>query len=317
MPTRGTNTWLTGLARGLTSGALALTVFSLGGSALPASSLRQAVADEIDCYNDKDLYNLPECVERRANDAKQGNQQTSVFAPPPGDPGQQPTGGGQPSGGGDQGQSSGGNPPSGGGQPSGGNQPAANNPPSGGGGNQGQQQQNNDQDAPSGPATDPSQIVLTLADAGKQATDFGQHQGTDKYGQWYQARYERDRSDGASTLGPNVIDTKAWVTKDVDTAKALFKEQVAIKDFPERKEAITGPNETVKPACPGEDCSVQKAYWESDKLWQHLRYVIRRGKNVAVLYLFGRDDFFFDRKEKTNTWNGSGDWYPQTMVDRM
>src|SRR5690349_24793630 len=99
MPTRGTNTTLTRLARGLTSGALALTVLSLGGSALPASSLHLAVADEIDCYNDKDLYNLPECVERRANDAKQGNQQTSVFSPPPDEPGQQPTGGGQPSGG--------------------------------------------------------------------------------------------------------------------------------------------------------------------------------------------------------------------------
>jgi hypothetical protein len=314
MPTRGTNIWLTGLARGLTSGALVLTVFSWGGSALPASSLRLAAAEDIDCYNDKDLYNLPECVERRANDVKTGNQQTStVFAPPPGEPGQQPTGGGQPSGG-DQ------TPPSGGGQPQ-----QANNPPPSGGGNQGQQQQQQQQQSnsedegekPRGPATDPSQIILTLADAGKQATDYGGKEGTDKYGRWVQQRYERDRSDGASTLGPNVIDTKAWVTKDVETAKALFKEQAAIKDFPERKESVTGPNETVKPACPGEECSVAKGYWQDDKLWQHLRYVIRQGKNVSVLYLFGRDDFFFDRKEKTNTWNGAGDWYPQQMADRM
>src|SRR5262249_12847657 len=129
---------------------------------------------------------------------------------------------------------------------------------------------------------------------------------------------ERDRSDGASTLGPNVIDSKAWVTKDVATAQALFKEQSAITNFPERKEAVTGPNETVKPACPGEECKVAKGYFDDgNKLWQHFRYVIRSGKNVTVLYLFGRDDFFFDRKEKTNTWNGAGDWYPQTMNDRM
>ena len=47
MPTRMTNKWLARVARGLTSGALALTVLSGSGGILPASTPRLADADEI------------------------------------------------------------------------------------------------------------------------------------------------------------------------------------------------------------------------------------------------------------------------------
>ena len=316
-----TNTWLIRAAQGLTSGALALTMLSGSGGVLPMSSPRLAAAEDIDCYNDKDLYNLPECVERRANDAKEGNQQTSVFSPAPGDPGQQVTSGG------DQGQpSGGGNQSSGGGsQQQQQQQPPANNPPPSGGNQQQQQQassndENDNEEAPRGPATDANSIILTFADAGKQATQYdvkGGKEGDDKYGHWAHARYERDRSDGASTLGPNVIDTKAWVAKDLDSAKALFKEQSAVKDFPERTEAITGPNQTVKPACRARSAQSRR---------RTSRTTASSGSISATRFARARTcrcctcrpgQLFFDRKDKTNTWNGFGDWYPQTMADRM
>lgn len=305
MPTRET---MNGLARGLTSGALLLTVFSWGGSALPASTARPALAEEIDCYNDKDLFDLPECVERRANDAKTGNQPSSntsspLFAPT------SSSGDGPPSN--NQSQPAGDPAP-----------PQANNPPPPQPQQQSQQQaqpQNEEEpeEKPRGPATDPSQVILTLADAGKEATQFRNDTGTDKSGRWAWTRFERDRTTAASTLGPNVMDSHVWIAKDVETAKALFKEQAAIKDFPERKENVQGPNEKGKPQKFGEEFSFQTGYHmdPDNKTFQHYRFTIRQGAVVAVLYLFGREDFFLEPKEKS--WTGQGDWFTKMLWERM
>ena len=207
MPMRVSRNGLTRLARGLTSGALVLTALSWGGSALPASSGRVALAEEIDCYNDKDLFDSPECVERRANDARQGNQPASAPAGQGeggrhgGDPGQQPP---------QQQQAS---------------QPPVEEEPA---------------EKPRGPLTNPMDAVLTLQDCGKEAYIVDQNEGSDKYGRWALRRCERDRSNSASTLGANVIHTKVWVASNVDQAKALFKEQADIKNFPEREGAGPG-----------------------------------------------------------------------------
>jgi len=169
--------------------------------------------------------------------------------------------------------------------------------------------------APTGPSN-PKDIVFKMADAGKEATQYLNQDGTDKYGPWARTRFERERTTSASTLGPAVIDTRAWVAKDVETARALFKEQAAIKDFPERKEPTKGPNEKTKPPKVGEESSVVTQYWqdEDNKTWQHYRFVIRNGTNVAVVYLFGREDFFADKDKK---WNGQGEWYIQEITNRL
>jgi len=310
MPKRLTNRWLEWLARGLTGGALVLTALSPGWSTFSAPSSRLVMADDLDCYNDKDLYNLPECVERRANDAKQGNQSNSTVFSPNGTGQGQSTG--NQSGGGDQGQQSGGQQQS---QPQ---QQPQQSPPQ-----QAQQSQpsddedDNEAEVPRGPLTDPSQAVLTLADAGKEATQYASEDGNDKYGHWARTRYERDRTNSASTLGPNVIDSKVWVAKDLDSAKALYKEQSAIKNFPERKEPVQGPNDKGKPTKYGEEFSFETGYYQDsdDKVSQHYRFVMRQGTSVAVLYLFGREDFFLDKKDKG--WTGQGDWYTSTIFHRM
>ena len=155
-------------------------------------------------------------------------------------------------------------------------------------------------------------------DAGKQAFTVDTSDGSDKYGRWAHSRFERDRSDGASTLGPNVMDTKAWVAKDLDTAKALYAEQAGVKNFPERKEATTGPVEKVKPTLFGEDSSYTAMYYQDgdNKIWQHYRFVMRQGTTVAVVYLFGKEAFFVEPKDK-NTWNKQGDWFTSKVFERM
>ena len=80
-PARVTHRPLTVLVRGLVSGVLALTVFGWGGHALPMSELRPALADDLDCYNNPDTYELPECVERRATDAANGSQPSDSSQP--------------------------------------------------------------------------------------------------------------------------------------------------------------------------------------------------------------------------------------------
>lgn len=256
-------------------GVLALGVLAMGASTHVqpgpwavspwASPAGVALAEELDCIDDKDNYDAPECVELReaaqreaekaqqlrdAADAAAANEQAS--------------------------------------------QPVA---------------------AP-GPSNDPNDMVLTLADAGKEATQYISEDGTDKHGRWARRRYERDRGNSASTLGPNVLDSKAWVTKDADAAKALFKEQADLKQIPERKEGVTGPNTDAKLAKRGDDYSVLTQYYQDDsKIWHHYRIVMRKGSRVVVLYMFGREEFFFDVKKKE--WNGQGDWFIERLAERI
>jgi hypothetical protein len=165
--------------------------------------------------------------------------------------------------------------------------------------------------------TDPKTVILTIADAGKEATQYLNDEGTDKFGKWARTRFERDRSNGASSLGPNVMDSKVWVGKDVETAKTLFKEQAAIKNFPERKEPAKGAVEKVKPTKYGEEFTYVSAYYQDDdnKIWQHYRFVMRVGNIVSVVYLFGREEFFQDQDDRS--WTGQGDWFTSAVFHRM
>jgi len=307
MPKRVTQNWLSRVAGGLASGALALSVLTTGGTTAPDSSIRLAAAQELDCYNDKDVYSMAECAAQRELDRKTGNAPKDASDPqgapaagstPPSE-GQQSEG--QPSEGGQQ-QASGGNQPQGGGQPP---QQAA----------QSSEEEDEDKPAPRIPPTDPRQVVLTIADAGKEATQFLNEEGTDKYGKWVRTRFERDRSNGASALGPNVMDSKVWVAKDVETAKTLFKEQAAIKTFPERTEKVQGLVEKLKPTKYGEEFAYVGGYLVDDKVWQHHRFAIRVGNLLSVVYLFGREEFFQDPKD--GNWTGQGDWFTSAVANRM
>jgi hypothetical protein len=281
-----------------------------GGSGAPVAPARPVLADELDCYNDKDLYSLPECVERRELDRKNGESQNEsqgapLFAPGPKEAGQQdppPGDGGQ--------QASEGQQSAGGGQQATNTAPQQQAAPAGD-----DEEDDEEKPQPRVPATDPHKVVLTVQDAGKEATQYINDEGTDKYGKWVRTRYERDRSNGASALGPNVMDSKVWVAKDVETAKALFKEQSAIRNFPERKEKVDGPVEKIKPTKYGQEFAFQGGYFQDEKIWQHWRSVILQDNLVAVVYLFGREEFFQDVKDLT--WTGQGDWFTSAIYNRM
>src|SRR5215213_6809458 len=54
----------------------------------------------------------------------------------------------------------------------------------------------------------------------------------------------------------------------------------------------------------------------TNKVWHHYRFVMRQATTVAVVYLFGREVFFTERKDK-NAWNLQGDWYTGKVFERM
>ena len=165
-------------------------------------------------------------------------------------------------------------------------------------------------------AGDPTAIIFTLEDAGKEATQFIAEQGEDARGRWARSRFERGRTLSDSRLGPNVIYTKAWVVRDVEAARALFKEQAAIKDFPERTsgERVEGLNDPVKYDNVAEETAMIGGFWVDNTVWNHQRVVLRKGTNVAVLYLFGREDLFTD-KDKNDT--KLVDWFARKLAGRL
>jgi hypothetical protein len=254
--------------RRATRGVLALTVLAVGASAHPqpgawTTATPAALAQELNCIDDKDHYDLPECVQereaaQRAAEQAQRDREAAAEA-------------------------------------------EANEPPP----------------PPPAPKDDPTVLVFKIGDAGKEATQYLSEDGTDKHGRWARTRFERDRGNSASTLGPNVIDTKVWVTKDAEAAKALFKEQAGIKNFPEKTEGVDGPNDKIGFPKPGDEFAVVSSYFQDEKVWHHYRVVIRRGNNVGVMYLFGREDFFLERKNNNRTWNGQGDWYVKEFGERI
>ena len=179
-------------------------------------------------------------------------------------------------------------------------------------------------DAPPAPDTvakagDPMAIIFTLEDAGKEATQFIAEQGEDGRGRWARSRHERQNDISASKLGPNVLDTRAWVAKDVETARALFMEQAAIKNFPERRrdEGISGPNERLKPFNVAEETFMIGTYWEDNTIWQHYRVVMRKGQNVAVMYLYGREALFTEGTADKDPNGKLMEWFARKLAGRL
>jgi hypothetical protein len=138
-------------------------------------------------------------------------------------------------------------------------------------------------------------LVFKLTDAGKEATMYDSDDGSDARGTWARRRYERrDDSGSADTLGPRVIDHTVHVTKTVDQAKQLFKDESAKNDkFPEQlardqrkgffKFDIKNMVEQTAAVSACNDCGGK------DQLMLHHRIVQQRENKVSVLYLYGRD----------------------------
>jgi hypothetical protein len=171
--------------------------------------------------------------------------------------------------------------------------------------------------APAAVAGDPKGKIFGIDDAGKEAGQVLGEEGSDTYGNWARSRFERVRDSAASRLGPYVIDTKVWVARDVEAAKALFKEQAGIKNFPERMGAdgFTAMNQNTNLANYADETGGVAGYWDNDTVYHHYRIAMRKDDKVAVIYLYGRRNRNADRAPTLE--DPDANWYSQKMAERL
>lgn len=147
-------------------------------------------------------------------------------------------------------------------------------------------------------SNNPRDIVTFDDEAGKAAFSTKDEDGSDSFGEFTHRRWNRDRDNEDVRVGPIITDSKVWVTKDVETAKRLFKQETdKNKEFPEREDNAKGPfpfkvGEGPKLEEVAEETSALSACRDCDSIGSidiHHRIVIRTGKYVATTYIYGRE----------------------------
>jgi hypothetical protein len=136
---------------------------------------------------------------------------------------------------------------------------------------------------------------------------------------WASNRIERDQTNANLNSGPVTIYSKAIITRDPETAKAIYDEEVKLNEkFPEAKEKVGGKfefntegdqdvGEQAKglSACVANGCD---AKGDDNKL--HRRMVFQVDRFVGVVYTFGLD------APEGNT-QAYSRLFAQSMVKRM
>jgi hypothetical protein len=138
----------------------------------------------------------------------------------------------------------------------------------------------------------PKDIALRVEEVGKRAELKRQKDGKDARGTWYEARYERGGTGSRFYEGPVTIYSYVHVSKDEESAKGVFQDQIKLNDkFPEATERIgdkfelkggdgIGDESQGRSACE-RGCNVD------GEIYVHKRLVTRTYNVVSVVYLYG------------------------------
>jgi hypothetical protein len=140
---------------------------------------------------------------------------------------------------------------------------------------------------------DPKEIVLRVDEVGKRAEDKAHKDGKDDRGNWYQVRYERSGTGSRFYEGPVTIYSYVFVAKDVDSAKAVYQEQVALNGkLPEALDKSVGDRFELKGGdgvgdeSQGISACEKKCNQDGD-IYVHKRLVFRNYNAVSVVYTYG------------------------------
>lgn len=144
----------------------------------------------------------------------------------------------------------------------------------------------------------PTDILLRLEDMGKEIKQLSPKSGSDSRVTWAEVRYERESRRLESGLGPIYVANLAYVTRDVDAAQWIYKEEVARQSkMPEANARVGGiyaPDREEIGVVPGDALDVLAACNVScsskDFNAVHMRAVLRYRNAVAVLYFYGGRD---------------------------
>src|SRR3954447_454215 len=144
---------------------------------------------------------------------------------------------------------------------------------------------------------DPRDFALTEDEGGgKDVIRVKDEDCSDDRSRCLHIRWERDYETDAS-VGPLITVNKVWVAKDVDTAKAIYRDQENLqKEMPERVEPANGPfpweqpfNKPSAEEYTGAQACVKDRCDSAGRIDLHQRMVSRSKNVVSMIYLFGRE----------------------------
>ena len=149
-------------------------------------------------------------------------------------------------------------------------------------------------------AVNPRDVCISPQEAGQLIQTITNQDGSDDRGPYCEVRYIRELKELDSHIGPLDIYNKVWVTRDIETAHALYSEhakdgffpEAAASPFPGRTEHV-GDGQFEMKGTPG--VGNENFGWTScndncgtkNFRFLHQRYVTRIGNVVAIVYIFG------------------------------
>src|SRR5574341_2595922 len=143
---------------------------------------------------------------------------------------------------------------------------------------------------------DPRELALSEEEGGgKDVIRAKDEDCSDDRARCLHIRWERDYETDAS-VGPLITVNKVWVARDVDTARAIYRDQETLqKEMPERVEGANGPFPWEAPRNPtaeewnGAQACVKDRCESQGRLDLHQRMVARSKNVVSMIYMFGRE----------------------------
>jgi hypothetical protein len=153
-------------------------------------------------------------------------------------------------------------------------------------------------EAPAPPAdprlvtANPKEIALRVEEVGKRAELKRQKDGKDARGTWYEVRYERGGTGSRFYEGPVTIYSYVHVSKDEESAKGVFQDQIKLNEkFPEATERIGDKFELKGGDGIGDESQGRSACERGcnldGEIYVHKRLVTRSYNVVSVVYLYG------------------------------
>jgi hypothetical protein len=147
---------------------------------------------------------------------------------------------------------------------------------------------------------DPRDFALTEEEGGgKDVVRAKDEDCSDARARCVHIRWERDYETDAS-VGPLITVNKVWVAKDLDTARAIYRDEEKLqKSMPEGVEGADGPftweEPKEAPKAPfadewnGANACVKNACFTTGRIDLHQRMVARTQNVVSTVYMFGRE----------------------------
>ena len=170
-------------------------------------------------------------------------------------------------------------------------------------------EQDGGSDQPAAPAkvalivAEPKELAIKIGEAGKNARMKRDKDGTDARGSWYDVRFEREGSGGRFYQGPVSVQNAVFIARDVESARAIYLEQVALNDQIPEADRRVGQKFELKDANEiGEEgagiSACERSCNAGGEIYVHKRLVSRMANVVSVVYLWG-----LSHEEGTSDWH--------------